>query len=1211
MKLKSTLSYLSLILVLCFGWFENVQAVPTNKDDISLIEAIERISKEYEVYFTFDMTLVADVRVEYKHASYQSAEDAIATILHGTQLKYKFYDQRFVILYKEDAEGLESLRKMSHHLDGLISEGEKSFNETPKPEVKTVPLLINQNLSRTIMPITFSVEGTVVDEAGEPLIGVNIQVKGTNHGTSTDFDGHFVLEDIDENAILVVTYIGYLSQEVAVAGKTTLNITLVSDAARLDEVVVVGYGTQKKGDVSAAISSVKSDVYLNRPITNFAEGIKGNVAGVMISNNNAAPGGGSNIVIRGISSVNASNAPLYVVDGQPLPDSYNKSESPLNFINPSDIESIEILKDAASGAIYGTRAANGVVLITTKRGQMGKPKISAKMSYGVQNALRKMDVLNSTDFIQFYEESRENAYVVEDPNFGTNDPNSELWSRSDPYDLRIGNWKQYSSQAGGFSDPNTKLPRWFTVTDTTKQMAARYDTDWQDALFKTGNVSDIQLSLSGANDNLNYYVSGGYYKNQGIVENTNYDRFSFRSNFEANVNPWLTVGFNFAPMLDNTGVLANSESTNTEYNPLVAAAFHAPIFPTHNEDGSLFYTGQELDSPWDWNVAFMVNPLNQLAIKDNRRTARVTSKVYSDIKFFEGLVLRTAFHHDYRDRNREYFLPSYVPASPTNPTSRNRGINERSTRGLWDLQTFLNFSKSIRDHSISAMAGVSLEETTYNSNYLNKYDYPHNLLNTLNQATTVLNQQNDVRTNKSSESMVGTFARASYNYKSKYYVTGSIRRDGSSKFGPENRWAIFPSFSVAWRISDERFMSVFSSFLSDWKLRSGWGKIGNSGISNYLYASTLAASSYLFDRGSEIAPAYYNNKISNDQLGWETTSDFGIGTDVGFFDGRVNLTVDYFDRTTNDMLFSLPLPATTGFSSVVLNLGSMKNRGFEYLVNTRNLVGKFNWSTTATLSYYRNYVTDIGNDKRPIIDNLGYTTEGRPIANLWGMLMLGPYRDWEDVKSSPIFNASRPTARQRSYPGSPKAADVNGDGVLDANDKTVLGTPTPDFIWGLRNNFSYGNFFLSVMLNGVQGGTRIYGGNYTNIMYYAQGRTNTTYEYFDNYWREDNPNAKYPAPNRKSYDQPQTEGGLVFDASFLKIDNINFGYNVPSQYLSRASISSLRLYFNIDNAFIWAADPGYNPESNYTGDNPKSQGVDRSGAYPLSRVFSFGINIEL
>src|SRR5690606_25629274 len=299
--------------------------------------------------------------------------------------------------------------------------------------------------------------------------------------------------------------------------------------------------------------------------------------------------------------------PLYVVDGQPLPDSYNKAESPLNFINPADIESIEILKDAASGAIYGTRAANGVVLITTKRGISGKPKIGVKMSYGVQNALRKIDVLNSQDFIQFYEESRENAYVVEDPNFGTNDLNSDLWSRSDPYNLRIGNWKQYSSQAGGFTDPNTKLPRWFTVTDTTKAMAQLYNTDWQDALFKTGNVADVQLSLSGGNDNVNYYISGGYHKNKGIVENTSYDRFSFRSNFEAKVNRWLTVGFNFAPMLDNTGVLANSESTNASFNPLVAAAFHAPIFPTHNPDGSLFYTGQELDSPWDWNVAFMVN----------------------------------------------------------------------------------------------------------------------------------------------------------------------------------------------------------------------------------------------------------------------------------------------------------------------------------------------------------------------------------------------------------------------------------------------------------------------------------------------------------------------------------------------------------------------------------------------------------------------------
>lgn len=1140
--------------------------ISLNLSGTKLVNVLDEIESKTEFYFLFNEKLIDTDRKVNMLVKNERIDEILNQLFDGTDVVYTITDRKIILS----------------------------------------PSFLSKNAQQQKF-----VSGIVTDGSGQPLPGVTIVIKGFTQGTVTNADGEYSISSLPEDAVLQFSFVGMKTQDVVVGDRVTINVTMIEDAIGIEEVVAIGYGTQKKRDVSSAISSVSSETYKNRPVTNFAQGIKGNVAGVVISNNNAAPGGGSNIVIRGISSVNASNAPLYVVDGQPLPDSYSKSESPLNFINPADIESIEILKDAASGAIYGTRAANGVVLVTTKRGKSGKPKIGVKVSYGVQNALRKMDVLNSDDFIQFYEESRENAYVVEDPNFGTNDPNAELWSRSDPYDVRIENWKQYSSQAGGFSDPNTKLPRWFTVTDTTKAMAAKYDTDWQDALFKTGNVTDVQLSLSGANDNVNYYLSGGYYKNKGIIENTNYDRFSFRSNFEGKINPWLTVGFNLAPMLENTSVLANSESTNTSYNPLVAAAFHVPIFPTHNDDGSLFFTGQELDSPWDWNVAFMVNPLNQLEIMDERKTARVTSKLYSDIKFFEGLVLKTSFHHDYRDRNRDYFLPSYVPSSPTNPVSRSKGISDRSTRQFWDLQSYLNYDKSIRGHNINAMVGISFEETSYSSSYIQKLDYPHNLLPTLNQATTVLNQQNDARTNKSSESMVGTFARASYNYKGKYYFTGSIRRDGSSKFGPENRWAQFPSFSLAWRISDESFMDIFSPYLSDWKLRSGWGKIGNSGISNYLYASTLAASSYLFDNGSATAPAYYNNKISNNQLGWETTTDFGIGTDISFFDSRFNLTVDYFDRTTNDMLFSLPLPSTTGFGSVMLNIGSMKNRGFEYLLNTVNLTGKFKWNTTATLSYYRNYVTDIGNDKRPIIDNLGYTTEGRPIANLWGMLMLGPYRDWEDVKSSPVFNASRASARQRSYPGSPKAADVNGDGVLDANDKTVLGTPTPDFTWGLKNDFSYGNFDMSIMLNGVQGGTRVYGGSYTNIMYYAQGRTNTTYEYFNNYWREDNPDAKYPAPNRKSYDQPQTEGGLLFDATFFKIENINFGYNVPAQYLRRASITSMRLYLNIDNVFISSADPGYNPESNYSGDNPKSQGVDRTGSYPLSRVFSFGINLEL
>jgi TonB-linked SusC/RagA family outer membrane protein len=1061
--------------------------------------------------------------------------------------------------------------------------------------------------SEVVQDQDYKVSGTVTDETGALLPGATIMVKGLFVGSVTDIDGNFNLSGIEGNETLVFSFVGMLSQEIAIEGKTVINVQLLQDAIGIDEVVAIGYGTQKKRDVSSAISSVSSDTYKDRPVSNFAQGISGSVAGVSISQTNAAPGGGGNIVIRGVGSVNASNAPLYVVDGQPLPDGFNKNESPINFINPSDIESVEILKDAASSAIYGTRAANGVVLITTKSGKKGKGQLSVSVKYGAQNVLRQYDALNREDYLQFYEDSRANSYLVEDPNLGSDDPNAVLWSRSDDNATRIANWGQYSRHASAMQSPTSKHYRWITVSDTTYAMP--YDTDWQGEFFGTGNVTDVQLSFSGGSDDVTYYVSGGLYANDGMIESTGYDRFGFRSNVEKKVNNWLKIGLNLAPTLEKTSILHNSTSTSGSNNPLLVAVQLGPIFPTHNPDGTFFRTGMELDSPWDWNVGFLANPLTFQAVTDDRKTARLNSKLYTDINLMKGLLWKTSFHYDYRTRERNFYLPSYVPTSSLK-TQRNHGSYENSVRQYWDVQSYLTYARDFGKHSLTAMLGMSMEETSYTSAYIHKYDFPQDIINTLNQGATVVNQQNDARTNASSESMIGTFARASYNYAGKYYLTASVRRDGSSKFGSENKWATFPSFSTAWRISDENFFSPISSIVSDMKLRGGWGKIGNSGIANYLALATLGTSSYVFGSGSTTTAAYYDNKIPNDFLGWETTTDLSIGTDISFIDGRINLSVDYFHRATEDMLFNLPLPSITGFSNVKLNLGSMTNQGFEYLLNTRNFVGEFTWNTTATLSYYRNNVTDIGADKRPIINSNGYTTEGRPLAGLWGTYSLGAFRDWEDIKANPIFNAHQSTWRNRSQPGSPKIADVNGDGILDSSDRTVLGNATPDFIWGFINNFAYKGFDFAFKFTGRQGGQKLMTGSYANIMFRANGRSNTIYEYFDNYWKEDQPDGKYPAPNRKSYDRSDVSGGLLFDATYVMLENISFGYTIPNNLSQKASISRARIYLNLDNAFLWSKYPGYNPMGNYRGDSALSQGVDNAGDYPLPRTFSIGVNID-
>lgn len=1050
-----------------------------------------------------------------------------------------------------------------------------------------------------------SVKGKVIDQTGASVPGASVIVKGTTTGVITDSFGGYTLSNIPENATLQFSFVGMKSQEITVGGKTTINVTLDDETIGIEEVVAVGYGVQKKRDISTAISSVSAEALKDQPVSNFAQAITGKMAGVRISNSNAAPGGGTNIVIRGVSSINASNSPLIVIDGFPMKDGFNKNENPLNSINPADIESIEVLKDASSSAIYGTQAANGVILITTKKGKTGKPSINVNVSTGMQQMINKIDVLNRTDFLKYMDNARANAYIIEDPNFGTNNPNAALWQWTDPDALRISNWAKYSQHASAMAQPGSKHARWITVSDATKAM--QYDTNWQDEITRIGRVNDVQLSASGGTENVSYMISGGYFDQEGIVPTSGYNRFSFRANVDLKINDYVKVGLLLAPSIENLTVLSNTEGGGNS-NPFFNAIAMPPIFNARDDQGAPKYWGAVLDDPWDWNFSSFVNPLHQFQKQDERRTAKSLSTLYTEINILKDLKFRSELHTEFRYWERNFFLPNSVPTA-SQTFSRSQGVNETSTRLYWNSQNFLTYQKKFGKHSVTAMAGYSVEESTYRSNYINKYDYPTDLVPTLNQATTILNAQNDARTNRSGETMIGSFGRVMYNFASKYYVTGSVRRDGSSRFGQDNKWGTFPSVSLAWRASDEVFFTPLKKYINDLKIRGGWGVIGNAGIANYMALSTLNSTSYVLGQGSTVSAGYVDGKVANSKLGWETTTDYSVGADLQLLDSRVTFTMDYFYRKTTDMLFNMPLPTITGFSSYMANIGSMRNRGFEYSVNSRNLTGPLKWTTDLNLSYYRNRVLDIGKDKRPLIIDNCYTTEGKPLAGLYGMVNLGAYNNWEDVKNSPIFNASNPLWKNRSNPGMPKVADVNGDGILDASDNTIIGSSIPDFVWGMTNSFEYKGFDLSVQVNGVQGGD-INMLEYTGVFGRGAGTMNTTAEYYNNYWTPTRTDAKYPAPTRKSYEGTDLSGTLIYKGTYVNIQNISFGYTLPKQLAKRASFSNVRIYTTIQNALFITKFPGFNPETNFKGDQTTSQGIDR-GAYPLARTISFGINISM
>ena len=1157
MKISAFLLFCSMLNVLASSTYSQVTKISLNLSNSTIEQVLDNIEDQSEFYFLYNQKLIDISRKIDIVAENKPIKDVLDDLFNDKDVKYLVLDRQIILSNKDDVGKMTNFQQIN-------------------------------------------VSGTVLNEKKEPLVGVTVVVKGSTLGTLTDIDGSFTLSNLPKGSTIIFSFIGMTNQEIVVDNSNVINITLLEESVGLDDVIVIGYGTQKKRDISTSIASVSMESLKDKPVASFTQAISGQMAGVRILNSNNAPGGGSNIRIRGVSSINASNDPLIVIDGFPLKDGFDQTSSPLNSINTADIESIEVLKDASSSAIYGAQAANGVILITTKKGRIGKPTINLTVSNGYEQMIHKMDVLNKEDFLKFMDDSRAQAYIVEDPNFGTNDPNASLWNWTDDNETRIYNWTNFSSNKVPMTPGNTLYNRWITVTDETK--ARPYDTNWQDVSTQIGKVRDVQLSTTGGTENLKYMVSGGYYNQDGITKETGYDRFSFRANVELKINSWMKTGLLLAPSLENLDVMANQEATF--YN----MAAIAPIYEPYDENGDPAYLGLVSRSWTEWNLSNYVNPLVNHLVKDGRRTAKNISTIFAEMNLTKDLTFRSEFHNEYRNSERSYFLPSALPTA-SNLTSRSQGLEDIQTRLYWNSQNFLTYNHLFGKHSVNAIVGYSAEQTSYRSTYISKYDYATDAVETLNQAITILSSQNDARTNRSSETMIGSFARTMYNYGGKYYLTASVRRDGSSKFGEGNKWGIFPSFSAAWRISDEAFFTSLKNYINDFKIRGGWGIIGNSGIGNYNAISSLSATSYNLGTGSVLSPGYVDANVGNPYLKWEATTDYGIGADLELLKSRISFSMDYYYKLTEDMLFSMPLPLTTGFGSYMVNIGSMRNRGFEYAVTTRNITGKFNWTTNFNLSYYRNRVLNTGADKRPLISNNAYTIEGKPLSGLWGSHFLGAYDDWEDVKTNPIVNASNPKWMYRSAPGTAKLFDVNGDGIIDGLDNTIIGNPNPDFIWGMTNNFEYKGFDLTVQVNGVKGGDRILT-QMEPIMARNSGAQNTVHLYYDNYWRPDRTDGIYAAPTRKSWDGTTNRGTLVFKGTYVNIQNVSFGYTIPKSILQKWNLNQIRVYTSIQNALMITKYPGYNPEVNYAGNSALSQGMD-NGAYPLTRIISFGINVSL
>ncbi|UZR99939.1 SusC/RagA family TonB-linked outer membrane protein [Chondrinema litorale] len=995
---------------------------------------------------------------------------------------------------------------------------------------------------------------------GLGIPGASILVKGTTTGTSTDVNGNFDLILPPNAEMLVISYIGYVSKELSIGNQTNFDISLDEDVQQLEEVMVVGYGTQERAKVIGAISSVKSEEITSVPVISPDQALQGRAAGVTVVNN-GAPGQGATVRIRGVGTPN-DNSPLYVIDGMPSGD--------LNQINPNDIESMEVLKDASAAAIYGSRAANGVILITTKKGTRGKTRVSIDSYAGVQKVWKTLDLLNTEQYIDYASEIQTNA---------------------------------------GLSVPSR-------FTDTQWSSLLNNNTDWQDQIFQTGVIQSYNANVSGGGENSMYNISGGYFDQEGTMLNTGFERYSIRANSEFNVGKKFKVG--------QTLSIAYSETQSEPYNGGRSQIEHtiksAPYLPVYYSD-YVAITGLEQSNLGGFKGPDQVddndaeNPVSVAMLNDQHTDAtKILGTVYGELEIIEGLKYKLLLGIDMTYADYYTFRPAYDNGDFHNvdfaaiTQNRRNYISPLITNSLTYDRTFAD------KHNLNVL-GVIEKQTSVSTN--TNTSSQNSISNVIEQLTT---EALSATSGRSEWALISYLGRVNYDYDGKYLLSASVRRDGSARFGPENKWGTFPSVSVGWRISQEPFLQSVD-FITDLKLRGSWGQAGNQNIGNYGYQATINSNyAYSFQDGV-LASASTVTELANPALKWETTEMLNIGLDMSVLDGKVSMALEYFDNETQDVLVQVPLAASLGLSgSPYVNAGTVSNKGFEVTLGYRDAEGEFQWSVDANLSHVKNEVVSLGGGN-PINsfnfegDNITQTIEGQPIAYFFGWQTDGIFQSDDEVAAHATQdNAAPGDIRFKDLAGAP---DENGnltapDGVIDANDKVNLGNPFPDFTYGLNATANYKGFDFTLFIQGVSGND-IYN---TNI-YDLEGMTRVFNAGTSvlNRWTGAGTSNTIPRgvtgdPNRNA----RASNRYVEDGSFLRMRNIALGYTLPSSLLENIGsgfISNVRVYVSSQNLFTITNYSGYDPEiGGFRGENTTLQlGVDR-GNYPQPRTFLGGVQIS-
>lgn len=1020
-----------------------------------------------------------------------------------------------------------------------------------------------------------NISGKVVDALGE-LAGVSVVVKGTGNGTITDMTGEFKLSGVKPGDVLQLSFIGYKTQQIKVGTQTRFNITMVEDAQTLDEVqvVAVGYGDVRRRDLTGSIGSADMKDLIKTPVSNITENLAGRIAGVQVSSSDGGPGDNFSIVIRGAGSLTGSTAPLYVVDGFP------SETSGLSALNPNDIESIDILKDASATAIYGARGANGVVIITTKKGGAGKPAITYNGSFKISTVKNKPEMMDAYEFVTLQQE------IMGDGEDFQNNYLTDLYPTVEDY-----------------------------------RNAPSYD--WQDYIYRTALSHSHHVSLTGGANNLKYTTSLSYDDTQGVIINSGIKRYQGRANLTQTVNDKLKIDFNAnysSNVQDGPTVSTSTTSMSTAY--MYSVWSFRPVSPTGSD-----LLNQMYDEGVNMTEDYRFNPVLSARNEYRHKTTNDMSfNVGAEYELIKNLKLKVTAGYTARDYKNEEFNGSQTRTGNSHPSNtQSKGINaylyQSESRSYLNENT-LTYQLNKKSHSFNALVGMSVQK---NTSYIHSITTEQISNESFGMAGLDKGSNPTVTSSKGENKLFSYFGRINYNYDSRYYLTATMRADGSSKFAKGHRWGYFPSGSVAWAFQREAFVSDNLHWLSNGKLRFSYGQTGNNRIGNYDYMAHLVTSDdvYKYPWNGEFTQGYVLSSMFNELLKWETTEQFDLGLDLGFLDGRINLTMDYYVKTTKDLLLDADIAASSGFSSATLNVGKLRNKGFELTLETTNIKNKdFTWTSNFNIAFNNNEIIALNSGQPYMTSYISWDNKyrtmpayiskvGESAGKMYGFVYEGTYK-YDDFNTSVGANGETvytikdgiPHYQSNPQPGDPKYKDLTGEGEINDDDKTAIGNGQPKHTGGFSNNFTYKNFDLNIFLQWSYGND-ILNANRMVFENPSSKQNTNMFATYTNRWTPENPESNMPrarAEGSAEYSSLYVENG-----SYLKLKNISLGYNFGPKVLDRLGISAARIYLAAENIATFTHYSGSDPEVS-TRNSVLTPGFDWS-AYPRAFSMSFGLNV--